>query len=240
MSRYAVTFYKEGLMRFISHLDLLRLFKRSFKRAGIPLQHSQGFHPHPKMSFVQPLSLGYTSSCELLEFETVAKMRPEDVVEKLNYVLPQGVGISSCQELEPSGKSLAAAMNMAEYEIRIPLEGQNWPVSTENDDSNLTAVRDTALHDTIDGYKSQKSIIVEKKQKKKPGKVQEVDIQPLIHTIDGKVTDNHILLTIKVAAGSSANLSPELVLSSFCTFSQIPYLREAVDIRRTAIHFTQG
>ena len=58
MSRYVIKFSKEGNIRYISHLDLLRLFKRSFKRVGIKLQYSQGFNPHPKMSFAQPLSLG--------------------------------------------------------------------------------------------------------------------------------------------------------------------------------------
>ena len=71
MSRYVVKFYKEGVLRYISHLDLLRLFKRSFKRVDIKLQYSQGFNPHPKMSFAQPLSLGYDSRGEYLEIETV-------------------------------------------------------------------------------------------------------------------------------------------------------------------------
>lgn len=237
MSKYAVTFYKEGLMRFISHLDLLRLFKRSFKRADIQLQYSQGFHPHPKMSFAQPLSLGYTSSCEVLEFETTTADAPDELMKRLNEVLPQGVGISSCWQLPESGKTLAAAMEMAEYELRIPLAGKEWPTA-QQDDQHEAAVT-VALREAISAYQNQEQIMVAKKQKKNPGKMQEINIKPLLHVFDGAVVDNDILLTVKTAAGSTANLSPELVLSSFCIFSHLPYLREEVDIRRTAIHFAQ-
>ena len=70
MSKYAIVFSKTGYIRYTSHLDLLRLFKRAFRRAGIPVAYSHGFNPHPKMSFAQPLSLGYAAEEELLEFET--------------------------------------------------------------------------------------------------------------------------------------------------------------------------
>ena len=66
MSKYVLTFSKSGLIRFTSHLDMLRLFKRGFRRAGIELKYSQGFNPHPRMGFAQPLSLGYLAEAELL------------------------------------------------------------------------------------------------------------------------------------------------------------------------------
>ena len=59
MSRYVLTFYKKGNMRFISHLDMQRLFRRVLYRANIPLEFSQGFNPHPITNLVQPLSLGF-------------------------------------------------------------------------------------------------------------------------------------------------------------------------------------
>ena len=71
MNRYFMIFSKTGYIKYISHLDMLRLFKRAFKRTGIALEFSHGFNPHPKMGFAQPLSLGYTSLGEYIEFETV-------------------------------------------------------------------------------------------------------------------------------------------------------------------------
>ena len=57
MGQYAIKFSKQGFICYTSHLDLLRLFKRAFKKAGIKLAYSQGFNPHPKMGFAQPLVL---------------------------------------------------------------------------------------------------------------------------------------------------------------------------------------
>ena len=61
-------FEKTGNARYISHLDLMRVFQRAFKRAGLPLTHTQGFNPRPSVSIALPLSLGVESRCELLDF----------------------------------------------------------------------------------------------------------------------------------------------------------------------------
>ena len=66
-NKYVLKFTKDGYAKYTSHLDLLRFFKRAFRKSGIALSYSQGFNPHPKLGFAQPLSLGYASSCELLE-----------------------------------------------------------------------------------------------------------------------------------------------------------------------------
>ncbi|MDD2190143.1 MAG: TIGR03936 family radical SAM-associated protein [Eubacteriales bacterium] len=220
MSRYSVCFYKSGYIRYISHLDLLRLFKRSFKRVGIKLKYSQGFNPHPKMSFAQPLSLGYTSSSEYLEFETIDTYPTETIVNKLNSSMPEGLGILSCEELPASGKSLAAMTETADYEIIIPAKN----------------VLNQDISGLIDKYISQNEIMVFKRQKK-GGKDIEINIKPLIFDIEGEANENQILITAKLAAGSSSNLSPELVLASFCNFAEIQYDRAQVSIKRTAIHF---
>ena len=68
MNRYVITFSKMGTICYISHLDLMRMFRRTFKKAGIRLAYSQGFNPHPKMGFAQPLSLGYWGLREMMEF----------------------------------------------------------------------------------------------------------------------------------------------------------------------------
>ena len=62
-------FDKTGNARYISHLDLKRVFQRAFKRSGLPLTHTQGFNPRPSVSIALPLSLGVESRCELLDFE---------------------------------------------------------------------------------------------------------------------------------------------------------------------------
>lgn len=223
VSRYVIKFSKEGTIRYISHLDLLRLFKRSFKRTGIKLEHSQGFNPHPKMSFAQPLSLGYLSSGEYLEFDTTEACDTNAITEKLNSVMPEGLAVISCKELPKSGKSLAALTNAADYEILIPLP----PDFTKN------------VAEEIRNYVSREKILVLKHQKKS-GKDTEVDIKPMISELNGMINSNNIMITTKLAAGSASNLSPELVLSTFTEFAGIPYDRAEVFVKRTEIYFQEN
>ena len=90
--KYVIRFQKTGVICYTSHLDIMKVFKRSFKRAGIRLAYSQGFNPHPKMGFAQPLSLGYESMDEYIEFETVDEIlaaeydgfKIADVIESLS------------------------------------------------------------------------------------------------------------------------------------------------------------
>lgn len=220
MNRYVIKFSKDGVIRYISHLDLLRLFKRSFKRVGVKLQYSQGFNPHPKMSFAQPLSLGYSASAEYLEFDTTEPYKTEEIIEKLNAVMPEGIHIFACDELPVGGKTLAALTEAADYEIRIPVEGSP----------------SAGVGDLTDQFLAQDQIKVSKHQKK-TGKDIEIDVRPMIHEMNMVVYDNYIMITMRLAAGSTANLSPEIVLSTFCDFTGIPYDRTEVLVRRTEIYF---
>ncbi len=226
MNRYVIKFSKEGILRYISHLDLLRLFKRSFKRVGIKLLYSQGFNPHPKMSFAQPLSLGYSSTGEYLEFETTTSVPAGEILTKINSIMPEGILILSCDELTEGGKTLAALTEYADYELSIPLENS----------------LDENVKELIDKYMHQEQIKVLKHQRKS-GKDIEIDIKPLISEIDGTILDNNnklIMLTVKLAAGSNANLSPEMILTSFFNFAEMTYDRAKVFIKRTEIYFSNN
>lgn len=87
-------FEKLGRAVWISHLDLMRLFQRAFKRAGFSLKHTQGFNPRPSVSIALPLSVGIESRCELLDFELEGEIPSHDeIAEKLNAVLVEGVRV---------------------------------------------------------------------------------------------------------------------------------------------------
>lgn len=89
-----VLFEKKGNAIWISHLDTMRLFQRAFKRAGLPLTHSQGFNPRPSVSIALPLSVGVESHCELLDFELDGEAVPlAGMADKLNAALPAGVRV---------------------------------------------------------------------------------------------------------------------------------------------------
>jgi len=87
-------FEKTGPAAYISHLDLMRLFQRSFKRAGLPLTHTKGFNPRPSVSIALPMSLGVESVCELLDFELEEDgFTCEEIRDRLNRNLTEGVRI---------------------------------------------------------------------------------------------------------------------------------------------------
>ena len=120
MSKYVLTFSKSGLIRFTSHLDMLRLFKRGFRRAGIELKYSQGFNPHPRMGFAQPLSLGYLAEAELLEFETTREYTKDEIISSMKPTLAQGIAIHGVGIAEGK-KSLAALVDSATYTVTFPV-----------------------------------------------------------------------------------------------------------------------
>ncbi len=101
-------FEKTGNAVWISHLDLMRLFQRAFKRAGLPLKHTQGFNPRPSVSIALPLSVGVESRCELLDFELDGATVPcDEILKLLNESLTEGVRVLAVYEEEMKIKHLA-------------------------------------------------------------------------------------------------------------------------------------
>ncbi len=121
-------FEKRGNAIYISHLDLMRLFQRAFKRAGLPLTHTQGFNPRPSVSMALPLSLGVESLCELLDFDLEGEKLPgEEICTRLNQNLPEGVRVLQVYEEMSKLKNLALldCTVTLEYDKGIPTDAQS-------------------------------------------------------------------------------------------------------------------
>lgn len=93
MYKISFIFAKKGKMKFISHLDLIRLFIRAMRRADFPLKYTQGFSPHPKFRIKRALKLGIESESEEAEVILTEFLSPEDFRERLQKELPQGIEI---------------------------------------------------------------------------------------------------------------------------------------------------
>ena len=115
-------FEKTGNARYISHLDLMRVFQRAFQRAGLPLTHTQGFNPRASVSIALPLSLGVESRCELLDFDLEHPVDCGEIREKLNSALIDGVWIREIYEQGQKLKNLALLQSrlVLEYDGQIP------------------------------------------------------------------------------------------------------------------------
>ncbi len=232
MNRYVMKFHKDGYVKYTSHLDLLRIFKRSFKKTGLALQYSQGFNPHPKMGFAQPLSLGYSSKCELIEFETVENHDPADIFERMKAVLPEGLEPVSCVRFDSKIKSLAGEADSAEYVVWAPL-----PDAAAADWNN------DMLSGKIAAYLAQTEITAMKRQKKTK-KLAPVDIRKMIRGMNGLIVadvDNRkaLMLNLNLDCGSTSNLSPELVIATFLPFCGLDIPRYDVEVERKTLKFVK-
>lgn len=217
MSKYKITFAKRGYMIFTSHLDMQRLFKRAFKRAGISLAYSQGYNPHPLTSFAQPLSLGYYSEGEILEFRTKEDHSPSHIMSRLSKAMPEGLVILDISRMGDKEKTIASRCTAAIYNMKIDMT-----------DLKVTAQE---LSELIPAFLGQQHIIVLKKSKKKKEPVA-TDIKEKIKEIDVNIVDDNFIMTMLLDAGSNSNLSPELFFQAFNEFSGACIPRESVDITR--------
>ena len=110
-NRLAITYAVQGDLRFISHQDTLRLFIRALARARVPVRHSEGFNPRPRISIALPRPLGVASMCEMLVLELTADEEPAEVLSRLAGTMPNGI-------------ALLKAERLADQDRRLPVEVQ--------------------------------------------------------------------------------------------------------------------
>ena len=182
-------FEKTGNGIWISHLDLMRVFQRAFRRAGLQVRHTQGYNPHAFVSLALPLSVGTASKCELLEFDLVE--RPADLAELpelLNKKLPAGIHCVCAYEAERKLRELRylRVQVLLEYDSGIP----------------------QGTEDVLRELFSAESILVEKKTKSGPA---QVDIRPMIHSLSISSLDENTLQIDAVISAQNPALNPDLL-----------------------------
>ena len=143
---YRCKYSKLGDMCYIAHLDLLRIFIRSLRRAAIQVNYSQGFNPHAKISFSPALGLGIESLAEVIDIDAEELITEKEMIERLNRALPEGIEILDCSILEKA-KSIPTTMTHSLYEY-----------SLKSGESGLDSV--------IEDVKDKEEIIISKKTDK--------------------------------------------------------------------------
>ncbi len=106
-------------VKFISHLDMVRLWQRALHRADIPLAYSQGFTPHPRISLAAPLALGLTSQAELMDIVTTRLVSPHFFTAAMSQQLPPGIAIEQVLPISPTQPSLQSQVRYAEYRVEV-------------------------------------------------------------------------------------------------------------------------
>lgn len=206
--RVRATFEKCGRAKYISHLDLNRCMLRTFRRSRLPIWYTEGFNPHPYYSFALALSLGFESSCEILDFNLNEDIPYDEIKDKLNAVMPEGMRIVKVAEQ----KQKITAIAKAEYSFSL--------VSDE------TVELFTAVQELI----ASPEILIEKKTKKG---LKTVDIKPDMEILTCNKAENSIDISMYLPAGTQTNYNPTLFIEALKKTTEIPF--ETKNIRRTAI-----
>jgi len=141
--RYRVRFTKYGRLRFLGHLDLMRLWMRGLRRAGIPLVYSQGFNPKPKVSFGPALPVGLFSEGEYFDFETYRRLDPDEAVAAIDAALPRGIRVLAAREIRRGTPALSEIVSAARYRV-VDVEGAgaSGALATFASDAPLAVVRE--------------------------------------------------------------------------------------------------
>jgi radical SAM-linked protein len=122
MYRLRVKFNRGGQLKFLSHLDLMRLWERALRRAGISPAYSEGFSPHPRISMAAPLAVGVTSRAEMMDIFMEQRISYDLFIEKVKPQLPDGISIIEVITVSPQAPSLQSRLCFAEYEVIIETE----------------------------------------------------------------------------------------------------------------------
>lgn len=189
-----IQYIKTSQGRFMSHLDLVRTMQRAFQRAKLPLAYSEGFNPHPRISYGSALAVGVTSEGEYLDLELRENMNSDEVRGRLEEVLPPGLKLRELQEIKPGKESLSAAINMAQYQVEVPLE---------------KSLSQEEVNEVITWVMAQPSLVVTRRGKKGP---RSLDIREGICSLKGWMDKAALFLQMDLQMGSQGNVKPEEVV----------------------------
>lgn len=182
---------KQGRLKFVSHLDMFRMMQRAVRRAEIPLWYTEGFNPHPYISFLLALSLGVEGKREPVDLRIVGEMTPQEIKDRLNDAFPEGL-VAEAVTL-PVHKP--AEIALAEYTAVLPKE-------------NLTAGE---LRSALESG----TLVTEKSGKSGGRKVMKtVNVSEHLHEYDISEDDAYIYFRVILPAGSTFNLNPLQLLDA--------------------------
>ncbi|WP_432408922.1 TIGR03936 family radical SAM-associated protein [Wukongibacter sp. M2B1] len=219
MYKMLVKFTKQDRMKFLSHLELIKLVERAFRRASVPLKFSQGFNPHPKMAFAAPLAVGVSSEGEYLTVELDEKLDVKEFVDNLNNVLPKGIKFLKAKYIDNKSKSLMSIVEDATYIVKCHMK-RDYKLEDVNDLIKKFLERDEIIHE----------------KKGKRGKIKTINIRDYVKEIISlSLNNNDIIFKMTVATGSQGNLKPEIALNKLALLENIEIDSESIRVHRIEI-----
>lgn len=196
--RYLIKFTKEGTIKFISHLDLMKSLQRVILRSELDMEYSKGFHPHMALSIAQPLSVGVSSVGEYMDIVLKEPMDEKEILERLNRNTLIGVKFLEAKSIEviPNVKKVPQAMAMVDESTYIIKIKYNDTKKVEEELENLLKASQWEITKT-----------------NKKGEEKTVNIRPMIKEIKFWVKDDYLVLNTRVSCGSREHLNTEFLVN---------------------------
>lgn len=222
--RYLTKFTKEENIKFISHLDVLKTIQKNIRRAGLPVEFSQGFNPHMNTSIAQPLSVGVYSSGEYMDMVLTTEMDEKEIVDKLNATAPSGIKYIS-----------ATAIPYTEGEKKVPqamalIDAARYTIKVKYSDLST-------LEDEMNKLLETNEWITIKKSKKGE---KEVNLRIFIKDFSFWIKDEYLVLNVLISTGSREHLSADLLVSYIQEKTSNAVLDAFVNIKREEMYFYKG
>ncbi|MDD7739700.1 MAG: TIGR03936 family radical SAM-associated protein [Fusicatenibacter sp.] len=213
-----IKFAKEGVMKFVGHLDIMRYFQKAIRRAQLPIAYSEGFSPHMLLSFASPLGVGITSTGEYFDMVLKEEMPTKEIVDRLNQAIVEGMHVISARRV-PDGKAGKAMslVSAADYLIRFREE----------------CVPEWNYREKIEEFSQMPEILVMRKTKRSE---KMTDIRPWIYKLEAAKDG----IFMQLSAGSVSNLKPELVMEAFFSWAGKELSPYAILIHREEVYADIG
>lgn len=212
-----IKFEKDGVMRYIGHLDIMRYFQKAIRRAEIDIKYSTGFSPHQIMSFAAPLGVGHISYGEYLDIEVNSHNGKQNMMECLNAAMVPGVRITNVVELSENVGNAMASVAAARYKVEL-----KNPDEMKIDFIGLS-----------DAFLSRDEIPVTKQTKK-----QELTINIKPYIFEWLPSENGVEMFVD--ASSSNNVKPALAMEAFCNFAGVEFDPVKYQITRIDTYLNVG
>jgi radical SAM-linked protein len=217
-----IKFRRFGAVKFLGHLDMMRYFQKAVRRAGIDICYSEGFSPHQIMSFAAPLGVGITSDGEYFDIEVNSTMSSEQAIKAFNDTMVEGIEVTGYVRLPDNAKTAMAIVAAADYRLTFK-SGYESPYNVSEWQSAIKEL-----------FYDQPEFLIRKKTKKSE---REVDLKPLVYALEVSADeDQNPSFFLKLSAGSTDNIKPELVLASLYEKLGIPFEEQAIQIHRLEVY----
>ena len=215
-----VKYCKDEPIKYISHLNLAQVFTRVLRRTNIPVVISDGFNPRFRISFGPPLPLGISSTSECLDIRLKEEIKVEELTERLNLVLPQGLKILQAKTIPSSADSLVKIIDRASYIITLKIKEKLLDSAVKNHENELKEL-EQEIEKNNKRFLNLNEITVEKQTK---NGIRMVDIRPSILDIKVQKFKSPILkLSLEIRIGQQGNLNPRYVARAWISNSDNNY-----------------